>query len=88
MEKKSEETQNIKACTSCKQIPKPHEYHDDGSVYHNLICGCKKTPLERCSMGADTHTWNTKWYDTDPKIVNEKAGWESSGPFKTFHYYM
>lgn len=84
-----EKTQELKACTSCKQIPKAHKHCDGGgSVYYNLICSCKKTPLERCSMGADTHEWNTKWFDTDPKVVNDKAGWESKGPFKEFHYYM
>jgi hypothetical protein len=56
-------------------------------VHYNLICNCKKTPLTRSSMGADTHEWNTKWFETDPQVVNDKAGYTSGGLFKKFHYY-
>lgn len=80
--------EGIKACASCKQIPKEHKHCVDGSVYYNLICDCKQTPLERCSLGSNTSEWNNKWFETDPKIVNEKAGFEiGEGILKEFHYF-
>ena len=75
----------LEECTSCKQVPIKHQYNEDGTVYYNLICNCKRTPRNRGTMGVDTHTWNTKWFDTDPKIVNNKAGWQSESG--EFNYY-
>ena len=86
--KKIMEKEEIKACTSCKKIPEVHQHSIDGSVYHNLICFCKKTPLERCSLGANIPEWNSKWFETDPQIVNKKAGFETDeGIYKKFHYF-
>lgn len=77
----------LKACTSCGKIPEEYKHCEGGgSVYYNVMCACKKTPLNRGTMGADTNSWNKKWFETDPKIVNEKAGYWSENP-REFHYY-
>lgn len=79
----------LKKCTSCGKIPEVYKHYENGSVYYNLICKCKKTPLNKDSdsMEINTLNWNKKWFNTNLKIVNDETGWESGNIIKIFNYY-
>lgn len=79
-------------CEHCKSLPHIVKHcFDSGQVYYNMQCLCKKTALVRGTM-AETEAeneWENKWFNTEPQVVNDKAGWTSNkGRFnEEFHYY-
>lgn len=70
----SESEEPVK-CEQCKMAPNIVKHcYDNGKVYYNLECLCKKTPLSRGS--ADVHGWETTYFKMEPAKVNKESGWD------------